>query len=50
LKPQLPKKWPYAEIKNLKVGKSLINIKLEKEKTKVKQTRGPKINIILKKY
>jgi glycogen debranching enzyme len=47
LKPQLPKDWPYAEIKNLKVGKSLIDIRLEKEKTEVKRIKGPKLKIIV---
>jgi glycogen debranching enzyme len=48
LKPQLPKDWPYAKIKNLKVGKSLINVRLEKKKFEVKKIHGPRIEIIKK--
>jgi glycogen debranching enzyme len=47
MQPQLPKYWPYAEIKNLKIGKSLINVRLEKEKIRVKQIKGPKLEIIV---
>jgi hypothetical protein len=48
IRPQLPKDWPYAEFKNLIIGKSKINVRLEKEKTIVKQISGPKIEVIIK--
>jgi hypothetical protein len=48
MKPQLPKDWSYAEISNLKIGQSKINIRLGKEKTEVNQVSGPKLEVILK--
>jgi glycogen debranching enzyme len=48
LKPQLPKDWPNAEIKNLKVGKSLINVRLGKKETKIIHSKGPKLEIVVK--
>jgi glycogen debranching enzyme len=47
MQPQLPKDWPYAEFKNIKIGKSKINVRLEKDKIKVKQITGPKLEILI---
>ena len=47
MKPQLPKDWPYAEFKNIIIGKSKINVLLKKEKTIVNQISGPKLEILI---
>jgi glycogen debranching enzyme len=48
IQPQLPKDWAYAEFKNIMIGKSKINVRLEKEETLITQTKGPKLEVILK--
>jgi glycogen debranching enzyme len=47
MQPQLPKDWPYVDFRNIIIGKSKINVRLEKDKTVVNQISGPKLEIIL---
>jgi hypothetical protein len=48
MQPQLPEDWPSTEYKNITIGKSKINVRLEKGKTVVTQISGPKLNIQIK--
>jgi hypothetical protein len=45
MQPQLPKDWSYTEFKNMIIGKSKIDVRVEKEKTIVNQISGPKLDI-----
>jgi len=49
INPSLPKDWPYAEVKNIMVGRSKFNVRLEREKVEIIQTSGPKLEILLRK-
>ena len=48
LTPRLPEGWPHAEVKNLKIGKSRINVRIDKDGAKVTHVDGPKLDVELK--
>ena len=43
--PKLPKDWSYAEFRNITIGNSRINVRLDKGKTKVAHIDGPELEI-----
>jgi hypothetical protein len=45
LKPWLPENWPFMEFRNIRIGQSRFNVRVDKSGTKVTQVDGPKLEV-----